>query len=132
MWRRYPKDLKEGDYLNIKPILFMDEGKLYKDEKDHSANSGHRMASQSIIPSGTFHPKGDPDFMQNPSVIVSGKVLSCEQFPDTDGDICLKIMAKCLSFKFCIIAAATELEWTPEVGNIIDGMFTCVGDIARA
>ncbi len=127
-----PKHLKKEQELEITAIMFSRDTNIdiYENREDYKKNSNLHMAPESIIPSGTFHPSGNPDYIQNESVIISGEVVKYDDFIDVDGDLCYKLKVKCLDYEFAVIIASEQVNKAPKIGNIIWGMFDFVGMVS--
>lgn len=126
----FPRGLKKYDDLEIELRLLFYEGDFYKDEDEYYAEEGHTMASESIIPCGTFSPTQDPNFKQTPTVLLRGKVLSVEEFEEY-GDRMFKIELKMWDYVFRVIAIDGFGELGVHPGNILSGFFFVDGKVNR-
>lgn len=116
----FPRGLKKYDDIDVELRLLFYEGDFYKNEAEYYAEAGHSMASESIIPCGTFSPTQDPNFKQTPTVFLRGKVLFAEEFEEY-GDKMFKIELKMDNYIFRVISIDGFDELGVHPGNILSG-----------
>ena len=126
----FPRALKERDSLDLELRLLFLKGDFYKDEAEYYREKNSHMAAESYIPCGTFSPTNDPDFVQSPTVLMSGTVLSVEP-AELDGDTIFKIELRFESHVFCVLALDGFGELGIHAGNILSGFFHVLGKVKR-
>lgn len=114
--------------VKINLVLFAQSLNVYHDENDYYRHSSSRMASESIIPSGTFSPHKDTDFVQSSTAIINGKIddIKKKENPLT-GWCYYEITISCMGNQFTIVADTDFFEKKPNEGNIISGEFWLTG-----
>ena len=81
----FPRGSKKGAPLEAELRFLFLKGSLYRDEAEYYREEKSHMAAESYIPCGTFSPENDPGFVESPTVLVRGTVLSAE-LAELDGD----------------------------------------------
>ncbi len=126
-----PTHLKKWQELKVTAILFgfNDDIEIYDSPNDYYGDTKKHMAAESIIPSGTFSPRGDKDFIQNETVIITGTITEVNEFED-EGDLCYRLKVKCDCYNFAVIIAKEQIKsGEPKVGGTIDGIFRVAGKV---
>ena len=126
----FPRGLKKGAPLDLELRFLFLEGDFYKDEAEYYREKKSRMAAESYIPCGTFSPKNDPDFVESPTVLMSGTVLSVEP-AELDGDKIFKIELRFDKRVFRVLALDGFGELGIHEGNILSGFFHVLGKVKR-
>ena len=126
----FPRALKKRDSLNLELRLLFLKGSFYKNEAEYYREENSHMAAESYIPCGTFSPTNDPDFVESPTVLMSGTVLSVEP-TELDGDKIFKIELRFESHVFRVLALDGFGELGIHAGNILSGFFLVLGKVRR-
>ena len=106
-----------------RPMVFEDEDAFYKDK-------AHKMASESVIPIGTFSPSGDKEFVKTPTVLMNGRVIKTYEDPvrygfETD-DVLFSI--SCLGVEYdAVLHRDTIDEVCIKEGNIVSCVYWVQG-----
>lgn len=74
----FPRGLKKNAPLDLELCLLFLKGAFYKGKAEYDREKDSHMAAESYIPCGTFSPTNDPDFVESPTALISGTVLSVE------------------------------------------------------
>ena len=125
-----PHGLKKDMPLNLELRLLFLKGSFYKDEAEYYREEKSHMAAESYIPCGTFSPTNDPEFVESPTVLMSGTVLSVE-LSELDGDKIFKIDLRFEKRVFRVLALDGFGELGIHEGNILSGFFHVLGKVAR-
>ena len=107
----------------LKGSVYQDEAEYYREEKSH-------MAAESYIPCGTFSPGNDPEFVESPTVLVRGTVLSAEP-AEMDGDRLYKIGLRVGGCVFRALATDGFGKRGIRESNILSGFFHVLGKVKR-
>ena len=126
----FPRGLKKDVPLDLELRFLFLKGDFYKDEAEYYREKNSRMAAESYIPCGTFSPTNDPDFVESPTVLMSGTVLSVEP-TELDGDKIFKIELRFESHVFRVLALDGFGELGIHAGNILSGFFLVLGKVKR-
>ena len=126
----FPRGLKKDAPLDLELRFLFLKGGFYKDEAEYYREKNSRMAAESYIPCGTFSPTNDPDFVESPTVLMSGTVLSVEP-TELDGDKIFKIELRFESHVFRVLALDGFGELGIHAGNILSGFFLVLGKVKR-
>ena len=110
-------------------FLFL-KGDFYKDKEEYYRENDSHMAAESYIPCGTFSPTNDPDFVESPTVLMNGTVLSVEP-AELDGDKIFKIELRFESHVFRVLALDGFGELGIHAGNILSGFFLVLSKVRR-
>lgn len=82
------------------------------------------VASQSVIPCGTFSHDNNPDFKQSATAIIAGEViLCCKRQNSYSGAYYHHIRIKSLGMTFDIVADESFVTRPVNIGSIIGGVF---------
>ena len=125
-----PRGLKKDAPLDLELRFLFLKGDFYKDEAEYRREKDSHMAAESYIPCGTFSPTNDPDFVESPTVLMSGTVLSVEP-AELDGDKIFKIELRFESHVFRVLALDGFGELGIHEGNILSGFFHVLGKVKR-
>lgn len=125
-----PRGSKKGDPLELELRFLFLKGSVYQDEAEYYQEEKSHMAAESYIPCGTFSPKNDPEFVESPTVLVRGTVLSVES-AELDGDKIYKIGLRLGGCVFRTLALDGFGESGIHEGNILSGFFYVLGKITR-
>lgn len=125
-----PRGLKKDTPLDLELRFLFLKGDFYKDKEEYDREKDSHMAAESYIPCGTFSPKNDPDFVESPTVLMSGTVLSVEP-AELDGDKIFKIELRFESQIFRVLAFDGFGELGIHEGNILSGFFHVLGKVKR-
>lgn len=125
-----PRGLKKDTPLDLELRFLFLKGDFYKDEAEYRREKDSHMAAESYIPCGTFSPKNDPDFVESPTVLMSGTVLSVEP-AELDGDKIFKIELRFESQIFRVLAFDGFGELGIHEGNILSGFFHVLGKVKK-
>lgn len=106
------------------------KGSFYKDEEEYYREEKSHMAAESYIPCGTFSPTNDPEFVESPTVLMRGTVLSVEP-AELDGDKIFKINLRFDKRVFRVLALDGFGELGIHKGNILSGFFHVLGKVKR-
>ena len=126
----FPHGLKKDAALDLELRFLFLKGDFYKDKEEYDREKDSRMAAESYIPCGTFSPTNDPDFVESPTVLMSGTVLSVEP-TELDGDKIFKIELRFESHVFRVLALDGFGELGIHAGNILSGFFLVLGKVRR-
>lgn len=92
-------------------------------EKEHPD-----VASQSVIPCGTFSHNNDPDFKQSATAIIAGEVILCGKRQNScTGEYYHHIRIKSLGMTFDIVADEHFITKPVNIGSIVGGVFWLSG-----
>lgn len=127
---KVPRGLKKDTPLDLELRFLFLKGDFYKDKEEYDREKDSHMAAESYIPCGTFSPKNDPDFVESPTVLMSGTVLSVEP-AELDGDKIFKIELRFESQIFRVLAFDGFGELGIHEGNILSGFFHVLGKVRR-
>lgn len=125
-----PRGLKKDTPLDLELRFLFLKGDFYKDKEEYDREKDSHMAAESYIPCGTFSPKNDPDFVESPTVLMSGTVLSVEP-AELDGDKIFKIELRFESQIFRVLAFDGFGELGIHAGNILSGFFHVLSKVRR-
>ncbi len=126
----FPRGLKSDTPLDLELRLLFLEGSCYKDKEEYFGEADSRMAVESYIPCGTFSPTNDPDFVESPTVLMSGTVLSSEP-AELGGKKIFKIELRFDECVFRVLAPDSFGESGTHEGNILSGLFYAIGKVKR-
>ena len=126
----FPRGLKKDAALDLELRFLFLKGDFYKDKEEYYREKDSHMAAESYIPCGTFSPTNDPDFVESPTVLMSGTVLSVEP-TELDGDKIFKIELRFESHVFRVLALDGFGELGIHAGNILSGFFLVLGKVKR-
>ena len=126
----FPRGLKKDAPLDLELRFLFLKGSFYKDAAEYYREEKSHMAAESYIPCGTFSPTNDPNFVQSPTVLMSGTVLSVES-AELDGDKIFKIELRFESHVFRVLALDGFGELGIHEGNILSGFFHVLGKVKR-
>lgn len=126
----FPRGLKKGTPLDLELRFLFLKGGFYKDAAEYYREKNSHMAAESYIPCGTFSPTNDPDFVESPTVLMNGTVLSVEP-AELDGDKILKIELRFESHVFRVLALDGFGELGIHAGNILSGFFLVLSKVRR-
>lgn len=124
----FPRALKKWTSLELELRLLFLKGSFYKDEEEYYREEKSHMAAESYIPCGTFSPTNDPKFVESPTVLMSGTVLSVEP-AELDGDKIFKIDLRFEKRIFRVLALDGFGELGIHEGNILSGFFYVLGKV---
>jgi len=99
--------------LELQPVGDYD---LFKDEDEFMKEKEGSMASQSIIPTGSFS-IGQEGWKKSSEVFLNGKVLTVQEYDDI-----YTAEIECLNVVYYAILEKSKGK-KPEVGNIISSLF---------
>ncbi len=99
--------------LELQPVGDYD---LFKDEDEFMKEKEDSMASQSIIPTGSFS-IGQEGWKKSSEVFLNGKVLTVQEYDDI-----YTAEIECLNVVYYAILEKSKGK-KPEVGNIISSLF---------
>lgn len=125
-----PRGLKKDARLDLELCFLFLKGDFYKDEAEYYREKNSHMAAESYIPCGTFSPTNDPEFVESPTVLMSGTVLSVTP-AELDGDKIFKIDLRFEKRVFRVLALDGFGELGIHEGNILSGFFHVLGKVAR-
>ena len=125
-----PRGLKKDAQLDLELCFLFLKGSFYKDETEYYREEKSHMAAESYIPCGTFSPTNDPEFVESPTVLRSGTVLSVTP-AELDGDKIFKIDLRFEKRVFRVLALDGFGELGIHEGNILSGFFHVLGKVAR-
>ena len=125
-----PRGLKKDAPLDLELRFLFLKGSFYKDEAEYYREEKSHMAAESYIPCGTFSPTNDPEFVESPTVLMRGTVLSVEP-AELDGDKIFKIELRFESHVFRVLALDGFGELGIHEGNILSGFFHVLGKVNR-
>lgn len=125
-----PRGLKKDAALDLELRFLFLKGDFYKDKEEYDREKDSHMAAESYIPCGTFSPTNDPDFVESPTVLMSGTVLSVE-LTELDGDKIFKIELRFESHVFRVLALDGFGELGIHEDNILSGFFLVLGKVRR-
>ena len=125
-----PRGLKKDAQLDLELCFLFLKGSFYKDEAEYYREEKSHMAAESYIPCGTFSPTNDPEFVESPTVLMSGTVLSVTP-AELDGDKIFKIDLRFEKRVFRVLALDGFGELGIHEGNILSGFFHVLGKVAR-
>ena len=125
-----PRGLKKDAPLDLELRFLFLKGSFYKDEAEYYREEKSHMAAESYIPCGTFSPTNDPEFVESPTVLMRGTVLSVEP-AELDGDKIFKIELRFESHVFRVLALDGFGELGIHEGNILSGFFHVLGKVKR-
>ncbi len=121
------KDLSECD-AEVEIYGVYQGLKVFKTEEEYNA-SGTHMAVESMIPTGTFAPKGKQDgFQQSPTILYNGIVKDVDKDEEAEEgrpNYCLTIQTYGMTFKLF-----ARYDGQIEKGNIVSGNAWLYGDIS--
>lgn len=120
------RGLKKHEELNVELHFLFLEGEFFKDEAEYYRERKSHMAAESYIPSGTFSPTNDPDFVETPTVLMGGTVVGVEEMQWQDERV-IKIDLRFDGHIFRVIAQDGFGDLGIHVGNIISGFFHVLG-----
>ena len=126
----FPRGLKKLEPLELELRLLFLEGSFYKDETEYYREEKSHMAAELYIPCGTFSPTNNPEFVESPTVLMSGTVLSVEP-AELDGDKIFKIDLRFEKRVFRVLALDGFGELGIHEGNILSGFFHVLGKVKR-
>ena len=126
----FPRKLKKGAPLDLELRFLFLKGEFHKDEAEYHREKDSHMAAESYIPCGTFSPTNDPEFVESPTVLMSGTVLSVEP-AEVDGDKIFKINLRFDKRVFRVLALDGFGELGIHEGNILSGFFHVLGNVKR-
>ena len=126
----FPRGLKKWEPLELELRLLFLKGSFYKDETEYYREEKSHMAAESYIPCGTFSPTNDPEFVESPTVLMRGTVLSVEP-AELDGDKIFKIDLRFEKRVFRVLALDGFGELGIHEGNILSGFFHVLGKVKR-
>ena len=126
----FPRGLKKWEPLDLELRLLFLKGSFYKDDAEYYREEKSHMAAESYIPCGTFSPTNDPKFVESPTVLMSGTVLSVEP-AELDGDKIFKIDLRFEKRVFRVLALDGFGELGLHEGNILSGFFYVLGKVKR-
>ena len=126
----FPRGLKKDAALDLELRFLFLKGDFYKDKEEYDREKDSHMAAESYIPCGTFSPTNDPDFVESPTVLMSGTVLSVEP-TELDGDKIFKIELRFESHVFRVLALDGFGELGIHDDNILSGFFLVLGKVRR-
>lgn len=126
----FPRGLKKGTPLDLELRFLFLKGDFYKDKEEYYRENDSHMAAESHIPCGTFSPTNDPDFVESPTVLMNGTVLSVEP-AELDGDKIFKIELRFESHVFRVLALDGFGELGIHAGNILSGFFLVLSKVRR-
>ena len=126
----FPRGLKKDAVLDLELRFLFLKGDFYKDKEEYDREKDSHMAAESYIPCGTFSPTNDPDFVESPTVLMSGTVLSVEP-TELDGDKIFKIELRFESHVFRVLALDGFGELGIHEDNILSGFFLVLGKVRR-
>lgn len=126
-----PHGLQAGDALSLELCLLFYKGDFFQDEEEYYAEEERAMASESIIPCGTFSPTRAPNFVESATVLLRGKVLAALPFEEF-GDKMFKIDLKMQSYVCRVVSIDGFGELGVHPGNILSGFFFVDGIVRRA
>ena len=125
-----PRGLKKDAQLDLELCFLFLKGSFYKDETEYYREEKSHMAAESYIPCGTFSPTNDPEFVESPTVLMRGTVLSVEP-AELDGDKIFKINLRFDKRVFWVLALDGFGELGIHEGNILSGFFHVLGKVKR-
>ena len=125
-----PRGSRKGDLLDPELRFLFLKGSVYQDEAEYYREEKSHMAAESYIPCGTFSPGNDPEFVESPTVLVRGTVLSAE-LAELDGDKIYKIGLRVGGCVFRVLVLDGSGERGIREGNILSGFFYVLGKIKR-
>ena len=126
----FPRGLKKDAALDLELRFLFLKGDFYKDKEEYDREKDSHMAAESYIPCGTFSPTNDPDFVESPTVLMSGTVLSVEP-TELDGDKIFKIELRFESHVFRVLALDGFGELGIHADNILSGFFLVLSKVRR-
>lgn len=126
----FPRKLRKGDLLDPELRFLFLKGSFYQNEAEYYQEEKSHMAAESYIPCGTFSPENDPGFVESPTVLVRGTVLSAE-LAELDGDKIYKIGLRVGGCVFRVLVLDGSGERGIREGNILSGFFYVLGKIKR-
>lgn len=126
----FPRGLKKGAPLDLELRFLFWRAIFIRTRQSITEKKKSRMAAESYIPCGTFSPKNDPDFVESPTVLMSGTVLSVEP-AELDGDKIFKIELRFDKRVFRVLALDGFGELGIHEGNILSGFFHVLGKVKR-
>ena len=88
------------------------------------------MAAELYIPCGMFRPKNDHDFVESPTVLMSGTVLSVGEAKG-EGDKIFRIELRFDRHVFRVLALDDFGELGIHADNILSGFFRVLGKVKR-
>lgn len=125
-----PKDVKEMEI-----ICFPRYMSVYKTEEEFRARQENAMATESLIPCGTFSPSNKPDFEPDSTVLMNGIIQWVEKKQSClGGGKFFHLGVKCLGATFEIVveeSAESEDKLIFRQGAILSGKFALVGLISK-
>lgn len=126
----FPRGLRKDALLDLEFRFLFLKGDFYKDKEEYYREKDSHMAAESYIPCGTFSPTNDPDFVESPTVLMNGTVLSVEP-TELDGDKIFKIELRFDKRVFRVLALDGFGELGIHEGNILSGFFHVLGKVKR-
>lgn len=125
-----PRKLKRELPLDLELRFLFVKGSFYKDSEEFYGETNSPMAAESYIPCGTFSPTNDPDFIESPTVLMNGTVLSVEP-AEFDGDKLFKIELRVNDYVFRVLSLDGFGELGIHEGNILSGFFHVLGKVSK-
>lgn len=126
----FPRKLRKGDVLEAELRFLFLKGSFYQNEAEYYQEEKSHMAAESYIPCGTFSPENDPEFVESPTVLVRGTVLSAEPV-EMGGDKIYKIGLRVGGCVFRVLASDGFGKLGIRESNILSGFFYVLGKIKR-
>lgn len=123
-----PEDaVPENAELDIDVILYPESLRIFRDEEEYRQKSGSHRAAESVIPSGCFPPRPDPNFVKSNTALINGRILS---LGDSDQEGIFKYMElECLGLVLDVIVEnhLADTFRNAQPGNIVCGRFFIEG-----
>ena len=117
----------ENTELDIDVIFYPESLQVFRDEEEYKCLSGSRRGPESLIPSGMFSPKPDPNFRKSNTALIHGRIVSLE---DSATEGIFKLMElECLGQIFDVIVEdhLADIFKDAQPGNIVCGRFFIEG-----
>jgi len=129
--RLAPLDLPVTVPMQI--AAFAHEVECYDTEDDFNASQsadGPRMAPESFIPSGLFHPDGGETSLPEARVIMNGRVLSAERRTNVfTKQPFVTALVQTVGGTYDAVIDVSLLDRAPKVGGILSGSFWLSGRV---
>lgn len=128
----FPRRCKQGELLNVELRFFLLQCEIFSGQNDFNARSTKGMASEALIPCGTFSVDGNADFKESAEVLLNGRIISAARFKNDCGENCYKFELGFQGYVFRAVALGCEENFGLNPGDIIHGLFTVCAVIKRA
>lgn len=127
------KNLSAQAVKKMNIIAFPRRLSVYESAEEYLRKGKSRMASEALMPCGTFSANGDKNFIPDNTIFLNGVIERVKQKKNRiGGGEFFQIGVKCIGTIFELVveaAAATEDGYTFNAGNVISGKFALVGKI---